>query len=360
MSALSSGPVVASTPSNPLFNFTNCITLLPSSFNLHWSLSGDSVEFGLETVDDNKSWAGFGLSDPTLQQVSMLKADVVVTGTHPSVANNYFANQYFLSERSQCNYDTKAGVCPTGNTSGLTLIGGTVDNGVRLVRFKRSLTSGRYPINPSSPQFFAWAFGPLSDDQTKPVVLYHGPNRAPTNFSLQLSTPVNSCGKITPNSAKTADPSKSRIVRGAKSLEITTGPNPNYPNPPGWGLSYYVNGVESPVIVVNRGQEYTFVIKASSAHPLYITSSQIGGKAALPTSTETILAGDNGAAAGTAEKPYILKWTVPADFTSAYYQCYDHQKLGWKIVEASQPEALTSSSIRTVVGSIILLVLLIV
>lgn len=34
--------------------------------------------------------------------------------------------------------------------------------------------------------------------------------------------------------------------------------NKHYPNPPGWGLSYHVNGEESPVLEVVRGTTYTF------------------------------------------------------------------------------------------------------
>jgi hypothetical protein len=34
--------------------------------------------------------------------------------------------------------------------------------------------------------------------------------------------------------------------------------NFNYPNPPGWGVSYHINGEESPVLAVVRGTTYTF------------------------------------------------------------------------------------------------------
>ncbi len=38
----------------------------------------------------------------------------------------------------------------------------------------------------------------------------------------------------------------------------TLADNKHYPNPPGWGLSYHVNGEESPVLEVVRGTTYTF------------------------------------------------------------------------------------------------------
>lgn len=44
-------------------------------------------------------------------------------------------------------------------------------------------------------------------------------------------------------------------------LTITIGSNRNYPNPPAWGLSYWVNGVETPVIKVFRNTTYTFSVQ---------------------------------------------------------------------------------------------------
>jgi hypothetical protein len=103
-------------------------------------------------------------------------------------------------------------------------------------------------------------------------------------------------------------------------------------------LSYYINGVESPTIVVNRGDVLTFTI-IPAEHPFYLTSSKLGGRLSNLASGETILAGDLGVAVGSEGTPYVLTWTVPDDFTLAYYQCYDHQKLGWEIVAASTLES---------------------
>jgi hypothetical protein len=32
----------------------------------------------------------------------------------------------------------------------------------------------------------------------------------------------------------------------------------NYPNPPSWGVSWHINGFETPELIVQRGIEYTF------------------------------------------------------------------------------------------------------
>ena len=39
-------------------------------------------------------------------------------------------------------------------------------------------------------------------------------------------------------------------ISGVTELESTVGDNFNYPNPPAWGLSYHLNGQESPVLEV--------------------------------------------------------------------------------------------------------------
>ena len=50
-------------------------------------------------------------------------------------------------------------------------------------------------------------------------------------------------------------------LSGVTTFTVVTGPNPNYPNPPAWGLSYHVNGVESPLLEVVRGTEYEFIVE---------------------------------------------------------------------------------------------------
>jgi hypothetical protein len=72
---------------------------------------------------------------------------------------------------------------------------------------------------------------------------------------------------------------------------------------------------------VNRGDVLTFTIMPTE-HPFYLTSSMLGGRLSNLNSGETILAGDLGVAVGTTGSPYVLTWTVPMDFTAAYYQWY--------------------------------------
>ena len=81
------------------------------------------------------------------------------------------------------------------------------------------------------------------------------------------------------------------VIDDATMFEIVTGENLHYPNPPGWGLSYHVNGKESPVLKVKRGTTYTFKVKAGEYHPLYLTSSIVGGGSINNYAGETVYAG---------------------------------------------------------------------
>jgi hypothetical protein len=212
------------------------MTLKTGMMNLHWEVDGDVVEFGVETLSAPETWAAFGVSDPSLAQVSMIDADVTITGVHPSFSGDgFFANEYGISSRSQCNFDSNDGVCPAVTPqSSTTLVGATVENGVRLVRFSRSVSNGKYPLQMNTSASYAWAYGPLSDDINRPVVLYHNANRAPTDFKLRLADDIQSCSPITASALNTPGTAGSkRFVRDTKEFEVTTGANPNYPNPPG-------------------------------------------------------------------------------------------------------------------------------
>jgi hypothetical protein len=86
-------------------------------------------------------------------------------------------------------------------------------------------------------------------------------------------------------------------------------------------------------------------LQAGETHPLYLTSSSIGGNA---NATEVVYAGGE-AAHGTASKPYLLKWTPDAKTpTVIYYGCYEHQKLGWRIEVSDPPGAKAKSGEKVI------------
>lgn len=119
------------------------------------------------------------------------------------------------------------------------------------------------------------------------------------------------------------------VLSDTTTFTVATGPNPNYPNPDRWGLSYHINGEESPVLLLKRGVEYTFVITAGEFHPFYLTDDIVGGRG---NPDETVYAGSEDAH-GTPESPYVLRFTpTEAHPDLMYYQCWFHQRLGWKVL----------------------------
>ena len=75
-----------------------------------------------------------------------------------------------------------------------------------------------------------------------------------------------------------------------------------------WGITYWINGELAPILELNAGTEYTFNVRAGNnpdnsaeEHPLYITTSRLGGYKQLTADErkeETVFAGvgDNGEA----------------------------------------------------------------
>lgn len=108
-----------------------------------------------------------------------------------------------------------------------------------------------------------------------------------------------------------------QLVQGNTSFVATVENFAFYPNPPSWGVSWHMNGVPSPEIVVVRGTKYTFTIKSSASHPFYIVDNAKGGR---EIANETIFVG-NETTFGTAETPFTLEWTPTAATPDlVYYQ----------------------------------------
>lgn len=321
----------------------NCVQLLDGYFNMNWSLEGSAVTLKYEArLGPGDKWLGFGYSPPGSQGVTMVGANTTLVGI---VGEECFAYNFYLESRSQCDFASQTGVCPQ-----------TTDNPVKLLSCQRSgeilsieieRPVGDWPLDTS--RYSIWAMGPLSEGSTvdRPIVLYHSMTlpgmtgdavmtRAlpGSDFSVSLASPLDTCTPLildnkSPSAAPPIPPPA--VLSGITVFNVTTGTNANYPNPPAWGLSYHVNGYETPVLEVERGMEYTFNVMAGPTHPLYITTSILGGGSFTNYTGETVFAG-NDTTHGTVEDPYVLKWTPDASTPDlVYYQCAVHQKLGWEI-----------------------------
>ena len=343
----------------------SCTELIPGYLNAHWELinDGSTLLLGLEgrPGGDNR-WLGFGFSSPSATSPNMVGSNVIVAGM---VKGKCFAYNYFLSSQSQCDFSTADGVCPNFAGQPGTLVPSTDVDLMKCEKVGDKLTmlmsrplaasagkDNAWPIDGS--RYSIYAMGPVSEGSNSiPVVLYHNLQLPGKDISssvtatsenpvkLNFSATGKNCrqivaGATTGDSGAPSPPPKkstSSVVTldGPTNFTVTIGTNANYPNPPAWGLSLWVNEHESPVLVVRRGETYTFQIEAGPSHPIYVTDSIVGGGLLVDYESETIFAGGDDIS-GTAAKPGFFKWTPDAKTPDlVYYQCTVHQKLGWEI-----------------------------
>ncbi len=106
----------------------------------------------------------------------------------------------------------------------------------------------------------------------------------------------------------------------------------SHPNPGGFPAAWYINGVESPALDLERGTTYTFEMDGTpSFHPFFLTGSVLGG----PTSTEwTSGVSPTGGVSGTQILTFIVPEAAP---DTLYYQCHSHERMGWKLIISNPP-----------------------
>lgn len=337
----------------------NCIAL-DNYFYVWFEVVGDSLVMELEAEVDDGVWVGLGVSETG----SMIGSDVTITGF---LNNTPRAIDYFLTAKSQCNYNSGAnrGVCPDSGIStcpnavngslgslDVELIAGARVDGIQRIRYRRKLDTGDACDRPwvRGGNVIVWGTGPITPTPAQMVVNIHGvPNVAGRSGhspnEVQQHLDVFNNGGIpfacvvpperTPIESERPCSAK-QLVRGVSNFTVSIDNYITYPNPPSWGVSFHFDGFgETPEIVVVRGQTYTFVVAASENHPFYIVDNDQGGQV---NATERVFAG-NTTTFGTRANPATLRWTVPMDAPSVvYYQCATHIKLGWRIyvVDAGQ------------------------
>lgn len=380
---------------------------LREGYDMCWSVNstGGSVEVTLcSNIVKQNRFMGFGISkSPTSTRM---------VGSDPTLCwldddDKWNIQDYYISAYAQCGAsgDTVLGVCQDtryGGVDDLTETGGQEADGVACCTFTRPLNSSdtQYdnPISLTGPQAVVWAMGPVNQG----VILQHPTGfRATPNVLVDFASGSTSnaslCGKLSteecckdryrestdPTSTPTTSPPpsckscrKKRDKVGTKRsrLIFTIGPSGGQcgyekltGSGGGWGIAWYVDGCLIPHLKLQRGKNYTFCVLGgndsslpSEYHPLYLTSSPVGGYYQNIYSgmqmNETIYAGiddkgnalytgplvmhsnDNITKCCTDKRPkcpkgaQIFEWT-PDENTpdELYYQCATHFFLGWKI-----------------------------
>ncbi|XP_023219736.1 protein Skeletor, isoforms B/C-like [Centruroides sculpturatus] len=330
----------------------------------------------------------------------------------------YYTKHYFINNSNyflQCS--GKSGVCPDtklGGTDDSKLIYSQYTNGILSATYKRPLQTGDaqdQSVPSSDPVTVIAAIGPLNsllEAAYHPV--YYTKQTIRINFGR--NPPMSNCGVLTNvvNEEKPKPKSWSipRIsdattftaqigpAGGEHGYKAITGHQP-------WGITWWINGILIPELVVVRGQNYTFIVeggndptKSASYHPLYITNNNEGGGSqfleTLGSDKHKIYAGTTTDAKGNIipigvgrycewkhktidmadqsptfesyKETLELKcedgeagkftWTPDEDTPDiVYYQCFTHRNLGWKIFVTDGV-----SQIRCIASIVILLQIL--
>lgn len=322
----------------------NCEPL--SAFvNLWWQVVGDEAIFEVEAAVDAGTWVAFGISgSDTARQ--MIGADVAVTSLDDQ--GNARVADYFLTAKSQCNYQEGGtrGVCPdngvltcpnAGGKAGsadVTLVKGGRFGTAQRVRYRRKLSTGDAcdrAFNTTHGNVVVWGAGPITPAATLVVNIHKHVVSDVVRFNV-ADTPGIPFTCLAPLNRPVDTPkcAKKQLVTGVTSFPTVTVDNyVSYPNPPSWGVSWQFGTYgETPEIVVERGETYTFKIAATDQHPFYITDNSQGGRL---NASERVFAG-SADAWGTTAAPHTVTWTVQQDAPATlYYQCWTHIKLGWRI-----------------------------
>jgi hypothetical protein len=101
------------------------------------------------------------------------------------------------------------------------------------------------------------------------------------------------------------------------------------PQPCGCPCCYYIDGSEMPALTLVRGRTYRFLVTSTCHHPFYLSTSSTGGGAEHYTQGVT---GQNACEGAT------LTFTPDAAAPALlYYQCDDHECMGWRISIVNPP-----------------------
>lgn len=348
-------------------------------------------------------YMGFGISKTN---------NTVMVNSDPALCwrdnnDNWTIQDYYISAYAQCAKieDTILGVCMdtrySGGVDNLAMTRGQEEDGVACCTYTRPLSSSNFKhdndITLTGPQAVVYAIGSVNQG----IVLQHPDGFRPvSNVFVDFANGSNAdvCYPDVCNKFPTEECCKDRY----RSDGPTTSPSPSTPPPEckpcskrrgkiekkkrrhfvftigvtqgrcgyerltnssgGWGIAWYVDGCLIPHLTVRRGKTYTFCVFGgnnsslpSQYHPLYFTSSPVGGY--LQSSmNETIYAGidenDNPLFTGPlVQHPDVdvkrcctkkrqicprgarrFKWKPTKDTPDElYYQCATHFFLGWKI-----------------------------
>lgn len=384
---------------------------LREGYDVCWSVNrtAATVETTLCSNIAGFNWfMGFG--------ISRTPASTVMFNSDPTLCwrdneDKWTIQDYHISAYAQCgaSQGRVLGVCMdtryNGGVDNLMKARGEVENGVACCTYTRQLNSSDTvhdnPISLTGPQAVVWAMGPVNQG----IILQHPVGfRAVPNVLVDFGngTGADVCNKLETDECckdryrvtgepteptSPPPPPKCRPCKGRRDkftvkkrrLVFTIGPSEGScgyekltNSSGGWGIAWYVDGCLIPHLKVQRGKTYTFCVLGgdnssipSQYHPLYLTSSPVGGyfqnRYSGMMMNETIYAGINDDDEAEFTGPLVqhvagdikrcctekqscpdgaqtFKWRPNRQTPNElYYQCATHFFLGWKITVMDNP-----------------------
>eukprot|EP01083_Nonionella_stella_P079349 217653_1 len=368
----------------------NC-EAMSSIFNVHWAVSDnrEEVTFLLEGLVEDDEYLSFGIPGPNMGD-RMTGADVTVGRVDG--AGMALADDYFLEAQAACS--SGDGACPDtinslGGLNDNFNVSGGYANGILSVRYTRSFTPSDGDFDRSfglASQEFIFATGKLTAGG---LVTYHGVDRGLKAFELGRAMAASNCQALVsrPDPPAVLGGWRRPFIANATTFVVrmgSSGGERGYSGITGevsWGIAMYVNDIIIPVVAVERGQTYQWVVTTGSDaavsaqyHPFYITNSSTGGYVQNTDDEKAMekiyfgVDGSNGpnalgpfcsyqetdssadAKLGDSYQAYFntlslnciggdadltqfnYSWTVPMDAPDTlYYECYTHKGLGFRI-----------------------------
>ncbi|XP_077522766.1 protein Skeletor, isoforms B/C-like [Amblyomma americanum] len=379
--------------------FLNCEAIIADKIQVGWHLEADTITFHVRARAMPGTWTAFGVSGAP-EKSMMEGADVAVLFIK-APDNQVNVVDFHLTAKAQCS--GSSGVCPDtvqGGTDDLTLKKGSYANGILEAVYSRKLTtadSKDKPIPATGRVAVVAAQGPTNKDQPE-TVLYHTMIYTSAPVLLQFDrSPKRECPAMAGHGAPPPPPSGGPKLFGGRDLfkkyNIDTftariGPTAGVngyekiTGGAGWGIAWWINEELIPILHVERGKTYKFIVEGgtdpslpSKYHPFYITDSSTGGgskeeaaklgkpghqlyagvvldsqnKPNVSKGTgryckweEDLATSDNAQTWEEYKKTLKLEcepgqsgeftWTPDQNTPNlVYYQCFTHNYLGWKI-----------------------------
>lgn len=379
-------------PADPS-KFGNCEAIIADTVQVAWHLETDAITFHVRAVAMPGMWTAFGISGAADKSM-MVGSDVAVLFIKKP-DNKVTVVDFSITAKAQCQMTN--GVCADAKQD-LTVKSSSYANGIVEAVYSRKLDTGdsNDKVIPGKGNVAVVAAqGPTNVGQPD-TVLYHTKIVTRQPVMLQFDrAPARKCPPLSghqvppPSNSKrfggrdlfkkyNIDTFTARIgpTAGDRGYETITGQS-------GWGISWWINNELIPVLHVERGKTYKFIVEGGADksnparyHPFYITDSSKGGgskedAASLGKPGNRLFAGvvldaqgkvdeskgtgrlcqldedPNGSsdkAATFEEYNKTLKltcdpgqsgqftWTPDKDTPDVvYYQCFTHYYLGWKI-----------------------------